>query len=315
MAAPRIGPASRTASGFTMVELLVVISIIIVLAGLLMPAIMAAMRKAHETQTLNLIHQCEVAAQSFFNDYGDYPPSTWAEVDELFKIPNPNPADIGTGSGWDGGLFSGISGTNGYRDQNSSPSTINEGIEVLTYCLATRNGGPYLQPSADQLGNTDGDHDDADLDGDGTNDVRQATNPYFGGNQVFELVDYWGNPLVYFHNRDYAAHDGWTDANLWADRLVEAVTYADSEGQTYPCYARWDDRVRPDGTSYGPGERPPLPTQNYPNLDGFQLYSWGYDAKPGCDESTSTPGTPNPNEPGYWPGWTGKSGNLCNWSE
>ena len=66
MPTPRNQSKGQVQAGFTMVELLVVISIIAILAGLLMPAVIGAMRRAHETKTLNLIHQCETAALAYY---------------------------------------------------------------------------------------------------------------------------------------------------------------------------------------------------------------------------------------------------------
>ncbi len=298
MLTPRNQSNAQAHAGFTMVELLVVISIIAVLAGLLMPAVIGAMRRAHETKTLNLIHQCETAVLAYYNDYGDYPPSTWLELGFNPAFP---------------------------ASETTNPDTFNQGIEVFTFCLASQTGGPYLEVSNEMLGNTDGPDTDADglsngggdtdtdLDGDGTPDVLQHTNYYFGGTQVFEIVDFWGNPLVYVHNRDYMAHDGWRDdlaIPAWENPNSppasppalppEYLKYVDSEGNTRPCYAR---------STFG------FATQNYPKLDSFQLYSWGPDLYPGCEESTVTPGTPNPGERGLWPGWNKNSRNLTNWQE
>jgi len=297
MPTPRNQSKGHAHAGFTMVELLVVITIIAILAGLLMPAVIGAMRRARETKTLNLIHQCETAVLAYYNDYGDYPPSTWAELG-LDVVP---------------------------PTETTNPDTFNEGIEVFTFCLASRNGGPYLDFSNEMLGNTDGPDTDMpadglsngggdvdwDLDGDPSAipDVLQHTNYYFGSTQIFEIVDFWGNPLVYVHNRDYMAHDGWRDdlaVPAWEDPnnppapAPEYVKYVDSEGDTKPCYTR---------STSG------FVTQNYPNLDSFQLYSWGPDLAPGCAESLSLPLTPNPSEPGIWPGWDKNSRNLTNWQE
>ncbi len=68
-----------TAGGFTLVELLVVITIIAVLAGIAIPVIGMAQRKAAATATRMEIAEIEKAAHSYANEYGDLPPdgSSW----------------------------------------------------------------------------------------------------------------------------------------------------------------------------------------------------------------------------------------------
>lgn len=322
--------------GFTLVEMLVVIAIIAILAALLTPAIMTAMRKAREAHTANLIHQVELGAQAFMNDYGDYPPSTWAQFDEIFEYDadgdgtyNPAVDEV---------FFPFVEGDPawpGPPDLVTNPSTVNEGIEVLTACLVTRTGGPYLEPEARVLGNTDGDTDAGD-------DVANATNWYFSpvslNDPVFEIVDWWGNPLVYFRNDEYAAHDGWQDAgtpgvpgddyyeNPAVDPpaggvLPEWARYVSVDGVDVMCYARgWLHHYDSVNTLWVQNM-----TGNYPKLNDFQAYSWGDDELPGCWQAFDAAGNPlgdnngnlygDTDEPGEWPGWNGDSGNLTNWQE
>jgi prepilin-type N-terminal cleavage/methylation domain-containing protein len=289
-ALPRQSQRRTRRPAFTIIELLVVVAIIAVLAGLLMPALNHALNKAHESATLNRIHNCEIAASAFFNDHGDYPPTHWAELDALFEY-DPN----------DDGVYDVFAGL----DDTTNPSTVNEGGEVFTACVASRRGGPYMELDDSELRNVD-DPDNTNVpndaddlpDGDydtAAGDVAACTNWYFGGSQIFEIVDWWGNPLVYFHNRDYYDYDGYD--NTGAIDTGEAATYADLDGNHVNVFARSTDGFM---------------TQNYPNLNSFQLYSWGLDELPGC---LNNAGAPNPNEPGYYPGWTKASGNLTNWEE
>lgn len=221
--------------GFTIVELLVVVAIIAVLAGLLMPALNAALNRAHETATTSRMQQYEVAATLFFNDHGDYPPSTWNELDDLFGF-DPDYEGWGTHPGND--KYDTIDeawGDNvGYVDSSGNPfldpRDYNEGIEVFLACVVTRQGGSYLEIEKGMVSNTDQDFDfdleytvtdyddlgnpvTVNVPQDGEAEVFVVSNWVFGNadfsgpdpiyRPFFELTDWWGNPLAYFHNRDY----------------------------------------------------------------------------------------------------------------
>jgi prepilin-type N-terminal cleavage/methylation domain-containing protein/prepilin-type processing-associated H-X9-DG protein len=65
---------SRLLRGFTLVELLVVISIIGILLGLLLPAVQAAREAARRTQCQNNLRQLGIAIQAYHNQVGRFPP-------------------------------------------------------------------------------------------------------------------------------------------------------------------------------------------------------------------------------------------------
>ena len=71
---------------------------------------------------------------------------------------------------------------------------VNEGSECLLRCLTTRREkGPYLELDEKDLVNTDGD----------SLSRADPTGSTIQSRELFEVADAWGNPLVYFHNRDY----------------------------------------------------------------------------------------------------------------
>jgi prepilin-type N-terminal cleavage/methylation domain-containing protein len=67
---------AKTADGFTLVEMLVVIAIIAILAALLLPAIGAAKRKAQRTVCVNNLRQINLGIRMYADDSHDSSPST-----------------------------------------------------------------------------------------------------------------------------------------------------------------------------------------------------------------------------------------------
>jgi len=67
--------ASTRSRGFTLVEMLVVISILTILGGLVLTAISAARRTSKERATEAMIKLLEAALMRYETDWQDYPPS------------------------------------------------------------------------------------------------------------------------------------------------------------------------------------------------------------------------------------------------
>jgi type II secretory pathway pseudopilin PulG len=65
----------RKYSGITLIEILTVVGIIVVLAGLLIPAMTFVRKSANVTKQRAELNTIELAITTFKNDYGDYPPS------------------------------------------------------------------------------------------------------------------------------------------------------------------------------------------------------------------------------------------------
>ncbi|MCP4252911.1 MAG: prepilin-type N-terminal cleavage/methylation domain-containing protein [Candidatus Scalindua sp.] len=64
----------KSQSGFTLIELMVVIGIIIVIAAAVLTVIPGMRQKAQEKATKAFMERLEVALEQYYNDYRSYPP-------------------------------------------------------------------------------------------------------------------------------------------------------------------------------------------------------------------------------------------------
>ena len=158
---------SSTAGGaaaFTLIEMLVVLTIISILAGLTMVGLQRARIWGDESATQTEIHMLSSRISSFTNAFGDRPPSLLADI----KV---------KGNG------------------------VNEGNESLfAFLLSRKKGGPFADDLAeDRWRNADGD----EVKGPDEKTIKTAIDWTRGNNQLLEYTDLWGNPFIYIHSRDY----------------------------------------------------------------------------------------------------------------
>ncbi len=86
-------------SGFTLVELLVVITIIGILAGLILPAVQRAREAARRMQCASNIRQIGVALQTYEGTYKTFPPGFISQTTGVWSG-QPNDGIPEIGSGW-----------------------------------------------------------------------------------------------------------------------------------------------------------------------------------------------------------------------
>ncbi|MBI2931457.1 MAG: prepilin-type N-terminal cleavage/methylation domain-containing protein [Planctomycetes bacterium] len=108
------------------------------------------------------------------------------------------------------------------------PNDTNNGAEALTACLSSQDRGGILFQAThvDYYGNVDDDRVD-----------KNITNWYFGDNQLREILDLYGQPLMYVHHKDYArSAPGTTLYRLRAGKVDVSLKPARAEAtKTFAC--------------------------------------------------------------------------------
>lgn len=199
--------------GFTITEMLVVVAIIVLLAGLLLVAMGRVRNSALETQTLSTMRNFAAACDAFYLDHGVYPGVIPERVlatqpAELFRAVGPEAPSTGTISftSTENALLHLMGGYRVLPPNTSNNSSIYidynnfepEGGEVL---YEIRFGDWQLKIKPSNFGEgpvIDGKHYAAYYTP-GPNEVAVASGQYQTDDQVRipDLVDAWGQPIIF----------------------------------------------------------------------------------------------------------------------
>ena len=218
-------------SGFTLIEILVVVAIIIMLAAVLLVSFSGVFSKSKEAQTKTTIETLKANIESYQARWGIPPPSSLNEL----------------------GLLTGYPAL-------ANPNKDNVGIESLVLARRSkREQGPYLDVP---LLNDEKRRANLDVDtvleaaiGPDALDLEEGS-----ARDLFEIVDAWGNPLVYIDIKTVRMGDFQYDVTL-ADgnrTTINATECADAlrhpvTGQYPTSYVIWS--FGEDGiNNYGRGD-------------------------------------------------------------
>jgi len=171
-ATSRTLPQRSKARAFTLIEIIVVISIIVILAGVLMLGLSSAFSSGDDSEAKTQIANIEGALSRYETRQGGvYPPSS------LRKLSN-----------W----------------KMAPPNTENDGIESLVLALRTGfDGGPFL---LDDSFNAMRINADQDMNPDSS--FLNAQDCV----ELYELADPWDNPYVYVNADELDASNGYASA-------------------------------------------------------------------------------------------------------
>ncbi|MCC7507917.1 MAG: prepilin-type N-terminal cleavage/methylation domain-containing protein [Planctomycetes bacterium] len=218
--------------GFTLIEIMIVIGIIVILMSVLVVAFSGAFSKSEQAEATATIQTLKTNIDSYSSRWGTAPPGNMQDLAALM-MPN---------------------------QVLAAPNKENEGIETLILALRSRKeNGPYLDVP---LFANDKRRTNLDLD----LVVESALSPQAldievgTSRDLFEFVDPWGNPLVYVNivelrngrlDQIITLSDG-TQARITAQEAQDALRHPTTGA--YPSdYALWS--FGPDGINqYGRGD-------------------------------------------------------------
>jgi len=221
-------PRKRT-GGFTLIELMVVILIIGIIAGVLTVAVTGAFGKGRQSEAESTIRLLSASIDTFESTLGLYPPSS---VEAL-------------------GRALGVSATD--------PNSTNKGIEALVLALR----GKAL-PTGALLSDNDFNRLRINTDDEGGSEVLTSDPTGVGGTlAAWELKDPWGNPFVYVNFQDEIGYgldpvieviDGSGNrVEIDLEALKTALIDPATGVSAAPIYALWS--FGPDGINdYGRGD-------------------------------------------------------------
>ena len=167
------GKLKSRKAAFTLVELLVVVSVIALLAALLMPAIQSVQQTAKISATRTEVNQLQLALNMYFEAFGEYPPDSFSGT---FRRHNGGTDDVNP-------------------DNNFANLTVNfDAAQCLVFFLSSRFRANYNSRGPEHAGEILADGSVlAHLDGNGGPfyDFPDAPDDTAGRVQDYRFIDYF----------------------------------------------------------------------------------------------------------------------------